>query len=67
MLKKMKHLINRINNRSGFGMNEVLGIAAALIVAAFIVIPQLRSVASEITTRLSTWWTSIADVIFPAM
>ncbi len=55
-----------IKKGDGFGMNEVLGVAAALIIAAFIIIPQLRNFATNIMTQLSTWWTNISNVIFPA-
>jgi hypothetical protein len=55
-----------ISGNGGFGLNEVLGIAAALIIAAFVVIPQLRDFASLITDRLGTWWTGISGTIFPA-
>lgn len=44
--------------RDGFGMNELLGIAAALILAAFIIIPGLRSFAASVMAGLNTWWTN---------
>ncbi len=55
-----------VKKGDGFGMNEILGVAAALIIAAFIIIPQLRSFATNIMAQLSTWWTDIAKIIFPA-
>lgn len=56
----------RFNKRDGFGMNELLGIAAALILAAFIIIPQLKIFATSVMSGLSTWWTNtILTRIFP--
>ena len=50
----------------GFGMSELLGIAATLIIAAFVIIPGLRTFADNIMDRLGTWWTnSITTQIFP--
>ena len=34
-----------IDRQGGFGLNELLGIAAALIIAGFIVIPSMQSFA----------------------
>lgn len=52
--------------RDGFGMNELLGIAAALILAAFIIIPQLKVFATSVMAGLSTWWSNTVDTkIFP--
>ncbi len=49
----------------GFGMNELLGIAAVLIIAAFVIIPGLRALASNIMDRLQDWWsTTIVSKIF---
>lgn len=57
-----------INKRNGFGMNELLGIAAAVILAAFIVIPGLRKFSTDIMTGLTNWWTdSVASKIFPTV
>lgn len=50
--------------RDGFGMNELLGIAAALILAAFIIIPQLRIFATNVMSGLSTWWDTIDIKVF---
>jgi len=50
----------------GFGMNELLSIAAALILAAFIVIPGLRTFAGNVMDGLSDWWhNTINGEIFP--
>ena len=53
-------------DRRGFGMNELLGIAAALILAAFIIIPSLKAFAQSVMTGLGNWWDQTIDSkIFP--
>jgi hypothetical protein len=55
-----------LGRRDGFGMNELLGIAAALILAAFIIIPGLKLFAGSVMTGLSNWWSNtILSKIFP--
>ena len=55
-----------LSDRRGFGMNELLGIAAALILAAFIIIPSLRSFTQAIMDGLGNWWNNtVAKNIFP--
>ena len=51
--------------KKGFGMNELLGIAAAIVIAAFIVIPGLKSFTSSIMDKLVDWWGNIENVFFP--
>jgi ABC-type Fe3+ transport system permease subunit len=54
------------NDNRGFGMNELLGIAAALIIAAFVIIPSLRTFAKSVMDGLSDWWTdTISSQMFP--
>lgn len=49
----------------GFGMNELLGIAAALIIAGFVIIPGLKGFAEEMLDELTDWWEkTIAGRIF---
>lgn len=56
--KSMSLLKNRLtSDERGFGMNELLGIAAAIIIAGFVVIPGLRGLANSIMKELETWWT----------
>lgn len=58
---------SKIKKNDGFGMNELLGIAAALILAAFIVIPGLKDFAGNVMTKLGSWWSgTVVNVIFPA-
>ncbi|HHW32032.1 MAG TPA: hypothetical protein GXX20_10240 [Clostridiaceae bacterium] len=56
--------MNFIKGNGGFGLNEFLGIAAALIVAALVVIPGLRGFSEDVMTGLKTWWDKIASRIF---
>ena len=62
--KIFKKANNLLANESGFGMNEVLGIALAIIVAAFVIIPELRNLSENIISRLTTWWTTVSGKIF---
>lgn len=54
-----------LKNKKGFGMNELLGIAAAIVIAAFIVVPGLKSFTTSIMTKLTDWWRSIQGTFFP--
>lgn len=47
--------------QGGFGLNELLGIAAALIIAGFIIIPQMQTFAQSLMEGLANWW---KDVIY---
>ncbi|HOQ06361.1 MAG TPA: hypothetical protein PK127_02770 [Clostridiales bacterium] len=56
-----------ISKQEGFGLNELLGIAAALIIAGFIVIPQMQSFAKNLMEGLAKWWNDIIySRIFPS-
>lgn len=50
----------------GFGMNEVLGIAATLIIAGLIIIPGFKGLADSMILDLKGWWGDIAKKIFSA-
>lgn len=50
----------------GFGLNELLGVCAALILAAFIVIPGLKNFADKVMVHLNDWWdNTVVTQIFP--
>ncbi len=51
-------------NKKGFGINEVIGIAAGIIIAAVVIIPGLKVFSGTVMTQLSTWWSSLASDIF---
>ena len=61
MKKMLKNIA--ISNR-GFALNEVLGVVAALIIAAFVIIPGLRNFAGSVMSALTTWWSSVSVDIF---
>lgn len=64
--QKKQRIIAHLHMKGGFGMNELLGIAAALIIAAFIIIPGLRSFTGNIMSKLNDWWNNtIVSSIFP--
>jgi hypothetical protein len=53
------------SNRGEMALNQVLGIAIALIIAAFVTIPTLRTFAGTVLTSLTNWYnTSIATKVF---
>ncbi|MDD4494738.1 MAG: hypothetical protein PHV32_10430 [Eubacteriales bacterium] len=65
MKKTLKKILKNIAVRNnGFGINEVLGIAAALIIAALVVIPGLNNFAGGLMGKLTEWWDTISSKIF---
>ena len=46
------------NRRGELAMSTILGIAIAIIVAAFVLIPQIRSFAATILSDVQSWWTN---------
>lgn len=54
-----------LSDKRGFGMNELLGVAAAVILAAFIIIPGLQTFAKGVMKGLTDWWNIIDSQIFP--
>lgn len=63
--RKVKSIIEKLVEREdGFGLNELLGIAAAIIIAGIIFIPQLKNFADSVMDKLASWWTSVQDKIF---
>ena len=58
--------VRRLKTRKGFGINEVIGIAAGVIIAALVVIPGLQAFAADVIDRLGTWWSDMADTMFVA-
>ncbi len=53
-----------LKHRSGFGLNEVIGIAAAILIAVVVVIPGLRSFAEEVISKLGDWWNTMSAELF---
>lgn len=67
MIKKLKEFFLKgrlwVDNR-GFGMNELLGIAAALIIAGFVIIPGFKTLAKSMILKLTEWWGKVEVEIF---
>lgn len=63
---RIKVFVGYLKNEDGFGMYEIIGTAAVLIVAAFVLIPGFRLFASTVMGSLNSWFTdTIAANIFP--
>jgi hypothetical protein len=52
------------SKRKGFGLNEVIGIAAGIIIAVVVVIPGLQIFAGNVLAQLTNWWDGMAAGIF---
>jgi len=50
--------------RSGFGLNEVIGIAITVTVAALVIAPGIRTFAGTVLSNMDTWFTSISGKLF---
>lgn len=59
-----KQLRHALAGKRGFGLNELIGIAAGIIIAAVVVIPGLRIFAKTVMDGLTGWWDSISAGIF---
>ncbi len=67
MKRKIKKVSGYLKNQGGFGLYEVIGIAAVLIVAAFVVIPGFRTFAQTVMSKMDSWVNdSIFGQLFPA-
>lgn len=62
--RRLAQGLRRARTRRGFGLNEVIGIAAGVIVAALVVIPGLQTFAADVIDRLGVWWGGMADTLF---
>ena len=59
----MKEL-TRQEDKRGFGISEIIGIAVVLLIAAIVVIPGLRSISETIMTQLTAWVNTMLTKIF---
>lgn len=50
--------------RSGFGLNEVIGIAITVMVAALVIAPGIRTFATTVLSDMTTWFGTISTKIF---
>jgi hypothetical protein len=57
-------LRDAIGGKKGFGLNEVIGIAAGIIIAVVVVIPGLQGFAGDILENLTDWWNDMASTVF---
>lgn len=62
--EKLRKSRRKLFQRKGFGLNEVLGIAAAVIIAAAIVIPGLKGFAENLMGDMTDWWATHTAEIF---
>lgn len=53
-----------LRRKAGFGLNEVIGIAAGIIIAVVVVIPGLQGFAGDILKNLTNWWNNMASSVF---
>lgn len=60
-----KYFSKILHSNDGFGLNEIIGIAAAVVIAAFVIIPGLRTFATSIMMALSAWWGNVQGTVFP--
>ena len=68
-LKTMGKLVSnskksKLLSHKGFGLNEVIGIAAGIIIAVVVVIPGLQGFAGDILDNLTSWWNDMASSVF---
>lgn len=55
-----------LKNNDGWGKDEVIAIAAALVIAGFVMIPKLRELATTIVGAAESWFTNtMQSKIFP--
>ena len=56
-----------LRSKDGFGMSEIIGTAAVLIIAAFVLIPGLRGFSQLMIDSLTDWFEDVVTVqIFPS-
>lgn len=61
--EKTRHFLQEESGE--FGLNTVIGVAIGLIVAAFVVLPGIRSFADLVMEHMTVWWeTGVHGTIF---
>jgi len=66
MKRILKKVFSYLDNDYGFGLYEVIGIAAVLLVAAFVVIPGFRSFSTKILADMNNWFdNTVTTSLFP--
>lgn len=57
LLRRVKKSIKKpLENNEGWGKEEIIGTAIVLVIAAFVVVPELREFAESIMTSAKSWW-----------
>jgi hypothetical protein len=65
LLSKVKVALG--NKRGELGLGTLISIAVAIIVAAFVMIPGLRSFGASVLSSMTDWWTNtVQNDIFPS-
>ncbi len=62
----LKKKIMICSKKGELGIGTIIGIAIAIIIAGFVLIPGLRAFAQTVLDSMNEWWnTSVKAIIFP--
>lgn len=63
----MSKLIKVVTNNKGeLGIGTIIGVALAIIIAGFVLIPGMRGFAETVMSSMNSWWTNTVETtIFP--
>lgn len=50
--------------RGGFGLNEIIGASAAVMIAALVIVPGMRTFSEDVVSKMILWWESMSISIF---
>jgi len=65
MLRKLKTSIKTpLKNNDGWGRDEIIGAAIILVIAAFVVAPELTDIVENIMSDAATWFDTTMGKIF---
>lgn len=53
-----------LRRRAGFGLNEVIGASMAVMIAALVVFPGMKTVTGQVMLEFGNWWDGIVGKIF---
>lgn len=64
----IQYLRMKLCDKKGeLGMGTIIGVAIAIIVAGFVLIPGMRTFAQVVMDSMNTWWeNTIQSMIFPS-
>lgn len=65
-IKKGRYALKKpLENNDGWGRDEIIAVAIAFIIAAFVVVPGLRTFAETVMAKVNSWYNgSIESRIF---